>query len=401
MTTRRPSSKPDAAGRGSAARRQHQEQRAKLDALLDLLDARDAADAGREGRRAVRCRYRRTDVEASVHHPGGSTTERRVLTRDLSAGGLSLIHNGYLHVGTRVDATLRRHSGGADTVRGQVVHCSHISGPWHAVGLKFDRKLFPKLYLDPDAAADFDSNAGQPELVAGRVLLADANELDRRLVAHHLRRTRVELVGVATADEAEAALREAAEPFGLVLADAGLGEEAIGRLGSAAGGATLAVCTAESQEADGEGPAPADVLRKPYDGERLLAQVGRWLGRGGGGGDSAAGPIYSEMAGQAETGELLEAYVAEARRLAESIKASLDAGDADACRSACVRLRGSGGGYGFAGLSAAADEAVRAIEATAALSDAAGPLDRVRDLCARLSDGRPGEGTPPPPGRPA
>lgn len=384
----------------SPSRQAHEAQAARtrreqLDAILDKLDARDAASDGKTGRRSMRASYRRSDVSISVYHPGGSTTERRVLTRDLSAGGLSFVNSGYLHVGTRCETSLRRFvGGGEDLVRGQVMHCDHIAGTWHTVGVKFDRRIFPKLYLDPGDVEGVNMEGCQPSGISGRVLLLDDNELDRRLVAHHLRRTKIELTGVATLADAAAAVagQQGDNPFQLAIVDLNLaGEEA--ELGPAevvrrlidVGVPRVAACTAETDTArlrECREAGARGILTKPYDAERLLASVAEWLGVGSSGSTDA---ITSTLATQADMLPLLQDFVEKAKKLSQAIKQSAEADDLQRVRSLLLGLRGSGGGYGFQPASEAATEAIKSLEATMSLSDSAVQLDRVHDVCGRLT----------------
>jgi CheY-like chemotaxis protein len=372
------------------------ERKQQLDALLDKLDARDATSNGRRDRRSMRATYRRGDVRIIVHHPGGSITDRRVLTRDLSAGGLSFLHAGYLHIGTRVDVNLRRHvGGGEDAVRGTAMHCEHIAGTWHAVGVKFDRRIFPKLYLDPESTPGLDLDARQPAGIAGRVLLLDDSELDRRLMAHHLRRTKVELTAVATLVEACAALAGQSHdnPFELAVVDLNLAD-AEARLEPAevvrrvveTGVPKVASCTAETDSARIRAVREAGccgILTKPYDSEQLLASFANWLGMG----NSSDGrdTINSSLADQPEMRPLLVEFVEKAQKLGLAMAEAREKNDLERCRSVVLALRGSGGGYGFTVVSEAATDAITNLEASQDVTEAGVALDRLQDICRRLS----------------
>ena len=393
-----------AAPRPSDRREEQVRQRARLEALLDRLDARDAADDAKRDRRAMRCAYRRFGVDVLVHHPGGTSTPRKVLTRDLSAGGLSFIHNGYLHKSTRVEVGLKRYIGGVDTCHGQVVYCDHISGSWHTVGAKFDRKVFPKLYLDPAAADTLDASGGQPHLIEGRVLIVDPNELDRRLVSHHLRRTKVELVGVATVEEARVAVAKADRPFDLVVVDPRAGVDQAGgdpvatvrAVLEMADAVPVAICTAEPESAAARAAADAGVrgvLAKPYEAERLMAAISNWLGASSAGGED---PIHSPLADQPDARPILGEFVENAGKLARGLKEAAGRGDAGRCRAICQTLRGSGSGYGFPSVTDAATEALRMLDDAGGVPEAAACLQRLQDVCARLTADPPAPPASPP-----
>ena len=397
-TVHRPSNhdRSDASDREGSGERQRQ-----LALLLDQLDAREAAEDARVGRRNTRASYRRSDVHIVVHHPGGSDTERRVFTRDLSAGGMSFIHGGYLHVGTRVDVGLHRYVGGDDEVSGVVRHCDHIAGSWHAVGVKFEQRVFPKLYLDPEHAATMIGDVRDPSSIVGRVLLLDDSDLDRRLIAHHLRHTRIELVGVGRLDQACEALanQTADRPFGLVIVDLHLADdeatiapEEVVRRSASMGVARVAVCTAETdprrlrsvREAGAVG-----VLTKPLDGAQVVGQIAAWLGEGesGNGKLSCDGEdrIYSELTGQPGMESLVVDFVTSAHRSVNALGRSIEEGSLERCRALCVRLRGTGTSFGFACVTEAASEAVKSLDATMSVDESLVQIQRLQDTCSRLS----------------
>ncbi len=148
---------PEGAGTGLGHELRESAQWRKLEAVLDKLDAHAKTSPQSTKRRTTRYRYRRFRVPVRVYHPGGTIIMRHVHTRDLSAEGLAFLHNGYLHVGTQLDLTLRRLPGPEgealqDTVHGTVVHCLHVGGSWHTVGVRLEGRIFPQLYVDIGAA---------------------------------------------------------------------------------------------------------------------------------------------------------------------------------------------------------------------------------------------------------
>jgi CheY-like chemotaxis protein len=366
----------------------------QLKSLLDRLDAKDSIDEGRQDRRSARATFRRSGVKITVHHPGGTSTERSVLTRDLSAGGLSFIHGGYLHIDTRCDVTLARYVGGTDNVRGVVQRCEHIAGSWHTVGVKFDRRIFPKLYLDPEFASDVEFDSRNPQSIGGRVLLVDDSELDRRLMAHHLRRTKVELTGVATLAEAVEAIagQSAENPFRLAIVDLNLSgnessltpDQVVRKMVDAAV-PRVAACSAESDVSKLRAAREAgaiSVLAKPYDNEKLLMSMASWLGNGGVGGDEA---IYSSMAGQEDMNALIEEFVAKTKKDAQALHAAIEQDSFEACRSLVVSIRGGGASFGFGVITEVASEAVISLDGSGSVADAAVALQRLIETCGRLS----------------
>ena len=84
----------------------------------------------------------------------------RVCARNLSAGGFSCIHGGYLHPGSECQVVLPRREGGDPVaVNGTIVHCRHVEGSYHEVGIRFTEEiepadLVPQLIPDDDQPVD-------------------------------------------------------------------------------------------------------------------------------------------------------------------------------------------------------------------------------------------------------
>lgn len=65
-------------------------------------------------------------------------------------------------------------------------------------------------------------------------------------------------------------------------------------------------------------------------------------------------PLYSEFAEDPEMAELLELYAVGLEESITKLKDALEAGNIDDARRLAHQLKGSGGGYGFAAITAAA-----------------------------------------------
>src|SRR5687768_12470301 len=74
--------------------------------ILDKLDKLQSAEPFE--RSDERFPYRRRGVELEVEHIGGTSSRLRVWTRNLSAGGISLLHGSFVHPGSRCELTLPR-----------------------------------------------------------------------------------------------------------------------------------------------------------------------------------------------------------------------------------------------------------------------------------------------------
>jgi CheY-like chemotaxis protein len=356
-----------------------------LQQLLDKLDALDGNDF-RNRRSSARCSYRKLDVPIRVHHPGGSTSVKAVATRNLSANGIGFLYTSFLHNGTRVEAVLKRRLGGEDTIQGKVVFCAHVAGVFHQVGIRFNEKIFPKLYLDPGSYDEVDSEAPTDVAsLAGRVLYIDDQEMDRALMKHHLRGTKIEFFSCP--GEKEAVELVQSQQFDVIMCDlnleSGPGEAAIKAVRNAGYGGPICLTTAETSPSrlkTAQDAGAAAVLAKPYEQSKLLSILSGWLST-----VNKAEMIVSSLAAQADMKEMLEKYVDGVHELVKEIQHSADQENLDRLRVLCMNLKGSGSGYGFATLSEAAKEAVKSLDATMSAAESAIQVQRLIDICRRVS----------------
>ena len=257
-----------------------------MEAILDKLDAVD--DSRFRNRRAGgdRVRFRLLNLPVRVTHPGGSSSERVVASRNLSASGMGFLYDSFLYNGTRVVLRLPRRLGGEDALHGKVVYCAHVSGAFHQVGVRFDQKIFPQLYVNDAAALPAGPGAASPAAartpkLSGRLLVIDPQEMDSALVEHHLRDSGMQVVCVTDELKAMATIASPGEPFSAVLCEldvqAPVSEVVIAQLREA--GFTGPVIAAAAVKVDRTMQACANsvgavkLISKPYDRAELLSAL--------------------------------------------------------------------------------------------------------------------------------
>jgi hypothetical protein len=124
-------------------------------AILDQLDhASRSAVPGRAAprERAPRFAYRHARLPMIVLQPGGGTTPMIVASRNLSTSGIGILSEGFLHRGSKCVVALIALDGQSTSVPGIVVHCRHIRGRVHEVGVQFDAAIDVALFLKPEAS---------------------------------------------------------------------------------------------------------------------------------------------------------------------------------------------------------------------------------------------------------
>jgi CheY-like chemotaxis protein len=345
--------------------------------------------AGKQRRANHRVDFVRAATAITVHHPGGSITNCLVSTQDISAGGMSFVYGNFLHVGTMVVITLRRHRGGEEKVVGTVTRCSYLSASRHDIGVKFKKPIFPQLFVDPmqwDELAE--PSAVKPEDLTGDVLLLDDQEMDRDLFEHLLRGTKLQLTAVGTLQEAIAAVKT--KQFGAACIDVNLG---IGQPSGELAGKSLRGAgfkgkfivssiesTARASASKSLGTALS--LQKPFDRTQLLYSIAMAMQIQG---DEQSDPIYSTMEDRASSKALLERYISHAKRVSIELHELIEKKDFAAVRTQCQSMRGTAGGYGFEPLADAAAKAVTALDAGTNVQEAEAELQVLQTICRRLS----------------
>lgn len=155
--------------------------------LLDALDMAQEAFAQQDRRAGDRKPYRRR-MRIGVVHPGGTDSVFEIVTRNLSAGGMSLIHGGYLHVGSTCELKLITTNNAWRKVTGRVVRCRLIRGRVHEIGVKFQ---------DPIDLSDFIATR-----LRGTILLVDDAPDFLALAKDNLERHALTVVAVSSGLEA-------------------------------------------------------------------------------------------------------------------------------------------------------------------------------------------------------
>jgi DNA-binding response OmpR family regulator len=245
---------------------------------IDLLDARGAAHADTRGER-----YRRPRVPLLVRHRTGEEARYLVFASRLWAGGMSVLHGGYIHPGVHATVSLEAGAGTRD-LEATVIHCSHLQGRAHLLELTFESPLD---HDEVSALADQHKAAApeaapDPKSIVGTVLHIDDSTMDYRLLAHHVGKTGVELFHAASG--AAALERVRAGGLDAVLCDMDLGdtcgERLIGQMRANNFRGPIAVLTGVTDKARLRAAVDAgacDLLLKPFHPERLLRSLGRML----------------------------------------------------------------------------------------------------------------------------
>jgi len=359
---------------------------AKRQELLAKISSNKPSQTRRQRREHERYEYRQSYVHVEATHPGGGVGRYVVCARNLSAGGMSFVHGGFLHTGSELRITLPAVGENQQVVLGKVVMCRHLAGSLHEVGVQFHEKIDPFQFLDPQRAKPDGPSEHRPaQLLAIELLCVDESEADRLLIEHHLRGSGAHLV---TASHLGAALdRVKRQPFDVVLCSLDCsdkpGIEAIKALRQAGFAGPIIALTAENEPSDAGANTLAGVVEtlvKPIERDPLLDALNRVAPASGVG----AEPIYSQLSDDPSAIGLLENYLQEVSQLIGQMNYAMGRSDFAQVRSICQRLKGTGSAYGFAPVSESARSAVQALDAARSVDSAQEQLKRLESLCRRL-----------------
>jgi CheY-like chemotaxis protein len=361
--------------------------RADLDALLDDLDPAAKSEW---------VPFRHDAVVLEVSEPGGGQRRMSVASRGISRTSLSLLHSSFLHTGTPCLVRLHNRAGRPAAVHAHVVSCRHVHRTVHEVELAFREPVNVRDYVEIDAISQsFGRARTDPASLKGRLLIMTDCAFERAALEGMLGAT---ALTTAHAPTAEAGLA-AAPDHDVVLCDCALGggpeaEAFLERSRAACIVTPVVMMSADTSPALRErvrrGQADG-FLTLPLTHEVLHSALAEFLHQArerglGQDGLTTSLPDGSPMLPAAD------GYAAALPALAVELRDAAQAGDVDAVRKRCLRLLAAAGPLGFTPVADAASAAVKALAATASVTES---WREVGVLIARCRSARPRSGAPP------
>lgn len=187
-----------------------------LKKLLDQLNARgmagseELAPSHSKKREFARCEFRKEAIEMQIEHPGGSTATIRVICRNLSRGGASVLHASFVHVGCACKVILPHLRRGPMAVPGKIVRCQHRGGVVHELGIAFGRPIRVRDFVSTDPfSTAFSLENVDPMTLGGTLVHIEPNEGFRTHVAGIMSETKMKLLEFPSVEASLAAAKEA------------------------------------------------------------------------------------------------------------------------------------------------------------------------------------------------
>ncbi len=363
--------------------------------LLDKLDHVAHESAAPSRRANQRLEYRADDIQLSLTHPGGTPGRFFVKARNLSSGGLSFIHGGFLHTGTECKLVLVPVNGGDIVVLGKVRSCRYITGNVHEVGVQFYEKLDISRFVCPttkvtssDGVPVMGNATVQPTPIglSGDVLVVSSNATELKSLAQ-----RMDMAGmnVVQADCVGVAIDQLKRlPIDLVIwADGGDIKSVSGHLATIRGAGFKGPVVAVVESGSTAPPAAVDpggvcgVLTRPIDAQALVKMVGDLTVAAG------VGPVLSDLTPNSNSSELIDFFVDQTKTAARELSEALAANDIETARKTCRTIKSTAGGYGFPGVAEAARHADSTLDSSAQLADAAKQVQYLIAMLKRVKGG--------------
>ncbi|MFG0242083.1 MAG: PilZ domain-containing protein [Phycisphaerales bacterium JB054] len=181
----------------------------KLAAVLDKLDKKPGTKSSVK-RTYSRMPFRERSLKLTLVHPGGTSTSVQVVCRNLSRGGIGVLHSAFAHSGTRCVVAVPRIDGETDQIEGTIVRCSHVSGQIHELGILFDEQIPVETYIAFDPASGMSSfERVDPETLEGTLVALLSSEIEGRMLGHFLSESRLKIKLCGSPEEGAALVADA------------------------------------------------------------------------------------------------------------------------------------------------------------------------------------------------
>lgn len=356
---------------------------AALEALLDTFDANAPQDHTK--REYVRWPFRRHSVMLRVAQPSGIEVTLRVACRNISRGGMSILHNSYLHPGSRCAAALPHPTQRFVKVSGTIVRSTHRTGTIHEVGVSFDTPIDPVEFLDTDPLHDYyNLESVDTEQLHGSILHIDDSELDRKIVQHYLRDTQLRIRPAGTIGEA---MEIAEDGVDLILCDYYLesetGEDLVRELRANGDSTPVVLVTSDTSQVMREKIAQipySSFIAKPFTEQLLLRAIGEFLLVRG---QQSSGK--STLTAEDPNRQMLDTFVRDLHSFAERLEKNVEQDNLDRCRNICLQIKTTAPQMGFGQIAQLASTACDTLSSTGSVRDAAAELRSLAGACKRAT----------------
>lgn len=354
----------------------------EIEALLDRFDATSAS--GSVNREFTRWKFRLERVIMRTTHPGGSVVEIPVICRNLSSGGVGVLHSNYIHPGSEVSVSLEMQGGRqSKEIAGVVRRCVHREGKIHDIGIEFNESINVREALGMDILSDcFSRESINIEELTGNVVHVEPSALDRKIVQHFVRSTNITLRQAETGAEG---LELSRGPTDVIMLSDQLEDPSVFdfvmqlRAEGSLASIVLIAANASPQTASLASSLNLDaMLTKPIGQEILMRALAEFLLSNSSTGSDGSG----------NQGEATAASIERLKVLALDLNEALGANDVETTLNVVAQLRNAGRRSGFEGIANLAEKASEELTET---QDVEACIRILLDLSTTCEQAKPGQ----------
>jgi len=339
--------------------------------------------SGKAQRGFVRWPFPQAAIELRLDHPGGTATTMKVACRNISCGGVGLLHRSFVHPGTRAHVRLPHSRKGFIDIPGVVVRCLHRAGVVHELGLCFEKPIDMQQVVDADPFEEcFSVENVKPEDLSGNILYVEDSAMDARLVKHFTRMTKLSL---SVATNGTEALDAASKGVKVILMDFHLPDceapQLVAQLRESHVFAPIIAVTADASRGTKERLRAAGIdafLAKPLTEDRVLRAIAEFILRE----RWASADTDSHL--DTESREFLaKAFIEELQQITPALEKAIQNNASMDVYAMVGRIGNSAKALGFADLAKKSRAAAAVLSMTMACADSAQELDEFLAVCHR------------------
>ncbi len=351
----------------------------KLNTVLDFLDE-NGADHGKSKRIFTRLPLRLASVMVDLLQANGDACRIVVAARNISSGGIAVLHNAFTHAETRCRIHLPVSTGGMRELGGEVTRCQHVRGMVHELGLRFDEPVDPRMFLDGDRALSvFSIENVEPSSLRGSVLFVSPEDKAHSVMSEHLEGTHINLRRASSGADG---LVTAARGVDLILCASDVGDMTCGEFAAKLMETYIGVpVVMVSGEALSETSACADVIdgvvAQPLTADSVLRAVAEFVLPG-----SPHGPFH--LPDDSGRREAAQTFIGKVPRRVKQLRDAAQEDDLDRIVDHCHSLINDSLSAGFGLIASQAQSLQVALATTDTLGNARRPMRGLLLACARL-----------------
>jgi len=357
--------------------------RHELHKLLEQIDL-GQTELTHPERQFVRWPYRLGAIELIIELATGARTSMYVATRNISRGGICILHCAYIHPGIRCEVVLHLEGESSQSVPGIIHRCTHACGRVHEVGIEFDEQISTRnlLGLDP-LNESYSLECVEPSRLQGEVLIVAQTDIEREILTVMLEDTKLVL---NSANNIEDSLTLVSKGCDLIVADYYIGDETGTDLTRQLRGSGLdmpvIIMTSDKSEMrldEIRDSQASGILSKPITKDRLYQAIAEFLHADGDG-----GPLYTTLSERDITYSILGKFYIDIKKMTHSLGTALRSDDKNECVDICRTLSGTASPLGFGTISELATIADRQLTQCDTLRGAVPEIRALIAACRRI-----------------